>query len=69
MGSAGYPHIEPLRRDSDNVLAPNQLLAVECHFGQPGSAQAVKLEEMIVVREGEPELLTRNVPSGDWLPS
>ena len=67
MGSSGYPHIEPQNHDSKSVLAPNQILAIECHFGEPGSALAVKLEDMIVVREGEPELLTRDVPLDDRL--
>ena len=67
MGSSGYPHIEANNTDSDSVLAPNQILAIECHFGEPGSALAVKLEDMIVVREGEPELLTRDVPLDDRL--
>ena len=67
MGSSGYPHIEPQNRDSDSVLAPNQLLAIECHFGEPGSALAVKLEDMIVVRDGPPEVLTSGVPFDDRL--
>ena len=54
-------------RDSDSVLAPNQILAIECHFGEPGSALAVKLEEMIVVRDGPPEVLTIGVPFDDRL--
>ncbi|MCZ6707056.1 MAG: M24 family metallopeptidase [Chloroflexi bacterium] len=67
MGSSGYPHIEPQNRDSDSVLAPNQLLAIECHFGEPGSALAVKLEDMIVVRDGPPEVLTSGVPFDERL--
>ena len=49
------------------MLAPNQLLAIECHFGEPGSALAVKLEEMIVVRDGPLEVLTIGVPFDDRL--
>ena len=67
MGSSGYPHIEPQNRDSESVLAPNQILAIECHFGEPGSALAVKLEDMIVVRDGPPEVLTSDVPVDDRL--
>ena len=67
MGSSGYPHIQPQNRDSDSVLAPNQILAIECHFGEPGSPLAVKLEEMIVVRDGPPEVLTGDVPFDDRL--
>ena len=67
MGSSGYPKIHAHERDSDSVLAPNQILAVECHFGEAGSTLAVKLEEMIVVREGQPEWLTKDVPFDDRL--
>ena len=67
MGSSGYPKIRAHERDSESVLAPNQILAVECHFGEAGSPLAVKLEEMIVVREGEPEWLTKDVPFDERL--
>ncbi len=67
MGSSGYPHIGAQNDDSDSVLGANQILAIECHFGEPGSTLAVKLEDMIVVREGEPELLTKDVPFDDRL--
>jgi len=57
MGSSGYPHMDPRDDPIDDVLYPNQVLAVECYFGEEGSPLAVKLEEQIVVRDGPPEVL------------
>ena len=57
MGSSGYPQLDPKRKPIDDVLQANQVLAVECYFGEVGSPRAVKLEEQIVVRDGEPEIL------------
>lgn len=57
MGSSGYPHLDPRDEPIDDVLQPNQVLAVECYFGEEGSPLAVKLEEQIVVRDGPPEVL------------
>lgn len=65
MGSSGYPHIEKNKRPPEDVLRPNQVLAVECYFGEEGSPLAVKLEEMILVREGEPDLLGPDIPYDD----
>ena len=67
MGSSGYPHIEAHDRDSDSVLNPNQILSIECHFGEAGSTLAVKLEDMILVREDGLEWLTKDVPFDDQL--
>ncbi len=67
MGSSGVPKIHARDRDSDSVLTPNLVLSIECHFGEAGSPLAVKLEDMIVVREGEPEWLTKDVPFDDLL--
>ena len=57
IGHSGYPHIDPRRKPIDDVLQLDQVLAVECHFGAEGSPYGVKLEELIAVREGEPEIL------------
>jgi hypothetical protein len=57
MGSSGYPHIDPKDDPIDDVIQLNQVLAVECYFGEEGSPVAVKLEEQIVVRDGPPEVL------------
>lgn len=56
LGSSAYPHLDPRKeKQVDDVLHPNQLISVECFFGEVGSPQAVKLEEMIVIREEGPE--------------
>jgi len=57
MGSSGYPHMDPKDDPIDDVIQLNQVLAVECYFGEEGSPVAVKLEEQIVVRDGAPEVL------------
>jgi Xaa-Pro aminopeptidase len=62
LGSSGYPHITKKKAQPDACLEPNQVLAVECYMGEVGSPQAVKLEEIIVVREGKPELLRPGIP-------
>ena len=67
MGFAGYPHIEPHNHDSERVIEPNHILSIECHFGEVGSSVAVKLEDMILVGEGEPEWLTKDVGFDDRL--
>ncbi len=54
---SGYPHIDPKAPPIDDVLWPNQVLSVECVFGEAGTPYAIKLEEMIAVREGEPEII------------
>ena len=69
MGNSGFPHISHRGRGADEVLKPNQVLAVECYFGEVGSPLAVKLEEVICVREGPPELLSCNVPFDEKLAS
>jgi hypothetical protein len=43
-------------------LVENQVLSVECYFGEIGGPFAVKLEEDIVVRDGPPEVLGRDMP-------
>ncbi len=57
IGHSGYPHIDPRRRPIDDMLQLDQVLAVECHFGAQGGPYGVKLEELIRVTEGEPEIL------------
>ncbi len=57
MGSSGYPHLDPKRKPIDDALRPNQVLSIECYFGEVGSTRAVKLEEQIVVHDGAPEIL------------
>jgi|SRR5579871_753456 len=57
LGSSGYPHLDPRQAPIDDVLQTNQVFAIEVYFGEVGSPQAVKLEQMVLVREGEPERL------------
>ena len=59
MGTPGYPHIGKGRRltPSDHVIEANQVVAIECLFGEVGNPMAVKLEEMILPRSGSPEVL------------
>jgi len=62
LGSSGYPHITKKKAQADAYLEPNQVIAVECYMGEVGSTQAVKLEEIIVICEGKPELLRPGIP-------
>lgn len=57
MGSSGYPHINPREDPIDDLLQENQVISLEIYFGEEGNPQAVKLEQMILIRDGEPELL------------
>jgi len=57
LGSSGYPHMNPRDEPLDDTLRHNQVLAIEVYFGEEGSPLAVKLEQLILVRDGDPELL------------
>ncbi len=67
LGSSGYPHITKKTAQPDAYLEPNQLIAVECYMGEVGNTQAVKLEEIIVICEGKPELLRPGIPYDERL--
>ncbi len=67
LGNSGFPHINPKRRGADESLKANQVLAIECYFGEVGSPLAVKLEEVICVRDGPPEVITARVPYDEAL--
>ena len=62
LGNSDYPHVNPRRDAIDDVLKPNQVLAIECYFAEEGSPLCVKLEEQIIVRDGPPEVLGPNIP-------
>jgi Xaa-Pro aminopeptidase len=62
MFSSGYPHLDKHKGMPDGILEAGQVLAIECYFGEEGKPIAVKLEEQIVVRDGEPEILGPTVP-------
>lgn len=57
MSHSGYPEVNKRKGPVDDTLKENQLLSIECYFGEEGSPLAVKLEEQIVVRAGPPEVL------------
>ena len=69
MGSSGYPHVDLERVSPDDVLHPNQVLAIECYFGEEGSSLAVKLEVMILVTPNGPEVLGPGIPIDERLAS
>ncbi len=67
LSSSGYPHITKKRAKPDAYLEPNQIIAIEYYMGEVGSTQAVKLEEIIVIYEGKPELLRPGIPYDERL--
>jgi Xaa-Pro aminopeptidase len=68
MTPSGYPAVDRDKPPLDDVLKPNQVLAIECYFGEEGSPLAVKLEEMVLLRDGPPELLGAAIPFDErWL--
>jgi Xaa-Pro aminopeptidase len=58
----GYPKVDRLGIQIDDTFKENQILSIECFFGEEGSDVAVKLEEMIRVTQGPPEFITGAVP-------
>src|SRR5579862_7770387 len=67
MTPSGYPTVDKDKPPLEDVLKANQVLAIECYFGEEGSPEAVKLEEMILVREGSPERLGAAIPFDERL--
>ncbi len=61
------PKLDPDRRSDTKRLVPNNVMAIECFFGEEGSGVAVKLEELILVHEGAPEILAPEMPFEDRL--
>jgi hypothetical protein len=57
LGSSGYPHMNPREKPLDDTLRRNQTLAIEVYFGEEGTPLAVKMEQMILILDGDPELL------------
>jgi Xaa-Pro aminopeptidase len=57
MTPSGNPALDMREPPPDDSLQENQVLAIECFFGEVGSPLAVKLEQMIRVTTGEPEVL------------
>jgi Xaa-Pro aminopeptidase len=67
MTPSGYPMLKLKDCPFEDVLKPNQVFAVESYFGEKGSALAVKCEHMVVVHDGDPEVLDRDVVADDGL--
>lgn len=63
----GSPKLDHDRRSDSKRLVPNQIMAIECFFAEPSSPVAVKLEQLILVRDGAPEILGPAVPFEDRL--
>jgi Xaa-Pro aminopeptidase len=64
---AGIPEVNKIKRRAEVILQPNNVLTVESYFAETGSLLGAKLERMVVVREGEPEVLDSEIPLDDWL--
>lgn len=66
MTFGGSPEINKATKRLDTSLESNQVLTVESYFGEQGSPLAVKLERMVVVRDGVPEVLDYDMPLDNW---
>ena len=62
MSHSGYPEVNNRKAPLNDTLKPNQVLSVECFFAEEGATQAVKLEQMLVIRDGAPEIVGPEVP-------
>lgn len=62
MSYAEAPRVARKTTQLDIPLRPNQVGAVESYFGEEGNPLAVKLEEMVLVRDGPPEVIGTSVP-------
>jgi Xaa-Pro aminopeptidase len=52
-----FPRIEK-RKPSQDLLEPNMVFSVETYFGEVGSREAVKIEELVAVTEKGAEVLS-----------
>jgi Xaa-Pro aminopeptidase len=62
MTPQGLPKVDMHKGPRDGVLKKNQAFSIETYFGEEGSPLAVKLEDMILVRDGPPEFLSPDMP-------
>ncbi len=67
MTPSGYPTVDKDKPPLQDVLQPNQVLAIESYFGEEGGSTAVKLEEMVLVQDGSPERLSAASPYDERL--
>ncbi|HEY3115844.1 MAG TPA: M24 family metallopeptidase [Chloroflexota bacterium] len=65
MSYAESPRVDRKMTKLDVPLKPNQIVSIESYFGEEGSPLAVKLEEMVLVRDGAPEVLGAGIPYDD----
>jgi Xaa-Pro aminopeptidase len=64
---ASLPEINKGKSSDRTLLQPNHVLTVESYFGEKGGPSAVKLERMLIVRDGEPEVLDSELSLDDWI--
>jgi Xaa-Pro dipeptidase len=64
---ASLPEVNKGKSRDATLLQPNHVLVVESYFGEKGGPFAVKLERMLVVRDGEPEALDAELSLDDWM--
>jgi Xaa-Pro aminopeptidase len=64
---ASLPEINKGKGRDATQLEPNHVLTVESYFGEKGGPFAVKLERMLIVGEGEPEVLDAGLSLDDWM--
>jgi Xaa-Pro aminopeptidase len=62
MVPSGYPTVAKWKRPLNDTLKANQVLAIETYFAAEDASPAVKLEQMVLVREGPPEVLDASAP-------
>lgn len=62
MTPSGYPMVNMDRKPVDDVLKENEVFAIESYFGEKRSQLAVKVEHMIRVTDGAPEIFDASVP-------
>lgn len=62
LNHSGFPHVEKHKQVPDGVLQPNQIVSVECYFGEGNSSLAVKLEEDVIVQHDGPGRLAPDIP-------
>ena len=65
MSYAESPRVDRKLTKLDVPLQPNQIVSIESYFGEQGSPLAVKLEEMVLVRDGAAEVLGAGIPYDD----
>jgi Xaa-Pro aminopeptidase len=47
-----YPNVEKRHKVMNDVFKENQILSLDCYFGEKGYPEAVKLEELVLMTPG-----------------